>query len=431
MYVRLSFNTFLVVCSLTFVAVVQADTRSGKTVTISADQEINDDLYIFAQTIVVEGNVAGDLVAFGQNVTVNGKIEGDLTVAAQQIVIGGEIADDARVSGQVITLKTAADIGDDLVAGGISIECAEGSRIGGEVNCGGYQADFAGIVGENLSAAMANCTLTGSIGGNVDVIVDGDRDPWPAVWGAPAFPKIPDGLTVTDDAEIAGNLTYKANREGNISPNASIAGEVDFEETDASVEQTQTLTSQVASATQQFFGLFLVGLLIVFGCPKWTEKVVGIVQQKPWASLGWGVLTPIGVIGSAILLLTATIVVAVLLGNVSLQNLLPAWMAIGAFATTGLIIGFLILANWVAKIVVSVWLGNRIINGYELSTSHRIFALALGLLVFVPLSLIPFVGSIISLVVTLIGVGSTSIWLVGRIRSKNPDTIPMPVKQAA
>ena len=414
-------KTILVACLLASGAVVHADTRSGKTVTIAADEIVDDDLYIFAQTIVVEGAIGGDLVAFGQHVTVNGTIDGDLTVAAQQIEIGGEVVDDARISGQVMTLKSGAEIGDDLVAGGFSMECVEGSRIGGEVNFGGYQAMLAGHIDGNLSAAMANCRLNGMIGGDVEVIVDGDSDPWHSVWGAPTYPTLPGGLTVTDSAEIAGNLTYKSSREATINPNASIAGEVDFEAIEGNEAENRTATSQIVLGVQRFFALFLVGTLIVLVCPRWTEKVVDNVQQRPLASLGWGLVATIGIIGSAILLLIATIVVAVLLGIVSLDNLLPAWLSIGGYLVSGLIVGFVIFATWVAKIVVSVWAGSRVVNGVKRKASRSILALSLGLLIFVLLSSIPSVGSIISLAVTLIGVGSAAIWLADTMFDRGPN----------
>lgn len=169
----------------------------------------------------------------------------------------------------------------------------------------------------------------------------------------------------------------------------------------------------------------------MFAFPKWTGKVVDNVQQKPLASLAWGVLATIGVIGMAILLLIGTIVVAVLLGFLSLENLRPAWLAIGVYLASGLILGFVIFATWVAKIVLSVWAGNRIVNGSNWKANHRILTVALGLLIFVPLSFIPFAGSIISLVVTLIGVGSTAIWLVGKWKAKHTDSKTIPVKQIA
>ena len=45
------------------------ETRSGDEVVIGPNEEVGDDLYVFANSIVVDGTIRGDLVAFGSNIT--------------------------------------------------------------------------------------------------------------------------------------------------------------------------------------------------------------------------------------------------------------------------------------------------------------------------------------------------------------------------
>jgi len=119
----------------------------------------------------------------------------------------------------------------------------------------------------------------------------------------------------------------------------------------------------------------------------------------------------IAVIAGAILLLIATIAIAILLGFVSLDNLIPAWLCLGALSTAVVIVGFWIFSAWVAIVIISVWAGNRIINGPDWISRQRFLALALGVLIFAALSWIPAAGAVISLVVMLMGIGSTAIWM--------------------
>src|SRR5689334_23070524 len=101
----------------TFAAVV----RSGDKVTIAADETIDDDLYVFAGEIVIDGRVDGDVIAFGRQITVNGKVSGNVMAAGQTVVIVGE-AGGARIAGQVLKIDSKAKLAGDLLAAGMSLE---------------------------------------------------------------------------------------------------------------------------------------------------------------------------------------------------------------------------------------------------------------------------------------------------------------------
>lgn len=395
---------------LTSSAPSHAEVRQGDAVTISQEEVIDDDLYVFAQQVTVNGTIKGDLIVFGRQININGSVDGDLIAAAQQVLVNGKVSDDARIAGQVLTLQDGADIGDDLIAASYSLECTKASHIGGEVKYTGYHSVFAGRVDKKVELASANCELSGSFGDDIEAVVEGGNYGAVGFFGA-EFPTVPKGLTVTESADIAGNLNYQSTREAIINPESTIAGEVEYSQIDSVVDQPPTIADRAISFAKQFFALLLVGLLVVYICPKWTGQVVNNVGRRPLASLGWGVLTLIAVIAGAILLLVATIAIAVLLGFVSLDNLIPAWLWLGALSTAVVIVGFWIFSAWVAKVIVSVWAGNRIINGPDWISRQRFLALALGVLIFGALSWIPAAGAVISLVVMLMGIGSTAIWM--------------------
>src|SRR5690606_24713078 len=60
---------------------------------------IEDDLYVGAGEILIEGTVEGDLVATGGYIEVSGVVMGDVIAAGGGIVISGAVQDDARVAG--------------------------------------------------------------------------------------------------------------------------------------------------------------------------------------------------------------------------------------------------------------------------------------------------------------------------------------------
>ena len=102
-----------------------AEVRQGNEVLIAKDEVIDDDLYVFAQKVTVNGTIKGDLIVFGRQININGSVDGDLIAAAQQVLVNGKVSDDARIAGQVLTLQDGADIGDDLIAASYSLECTK------------------------------------------------------------------------------------------------------------------------------------------------------------------------------------------------------------------------------------------------------------------------------------------------------------------
>ncbi len=67
------------------------EVRSGGTVEIKQGETVPDDLYVFAETVLVNGTIQGDLISFSTKLVVGptGVIEGDLLAAGQALDIQG------------------------------------------------------------------------------------------------------------------------------------------------------------------------------------------------------------------------------------------------------------------------------------------------------------------------------------------------------
>ena len=75
--------------------------RSGGTIEIKQGETIPDDLYVFAETVLVNGTIQGDLVSGSSKLVIGptGVVEGDLLAAGQSLEIQGNVKDDARIAG--------------------------------------------------------------------------------------------------------------------------------------------------------------------------------------------------------------------------------------------------------------------------------------------------------------------------------------------
>ena len=97
----------LVAISVTLFAavpVLAADLRSGDTVTVASGEVVEDDLYIAAESIVIDGTINGDLWAVGRIVTVNGAVNGSIVAVAETINVNGDVAHAARLAGETLNI---------------------------------------------------------------------------------------------------------------------------------------------------------------------------------------------------------------------------------------------------------------------------------------------------------------------------------------
>jgi cytoskeletal protein CcmA (bactofilin family) len=399
------------------------ESRSGDQVIVGPDEVVDDDLYATANQVVVEGTIRGDLVAFGQSVTVDGTVEGDLIAAGQSVEIGGKVDDDARIAGQALLLGDGASVGDDLIAAAYSLQNEPESNVGGTLWYAGYQAHLAGTVGQNLAGAVNALTLGGEIGGDANVDVDGEEGGAapPGFLPVPQtpIPTVEPGLTLTDTALIGGNLTYQSSTEAQIDPGAQIEGDVVREE--RPVEEEEATRSPLAEGVLDALGslvtLFLVGLLLVWLAPRWIRRRAYTVLDRPLASLGWGLLGLVAFLILGIVILLVTILLAIVLGLLTLGSLVALIVVLGLLAEAALVLAFWISTGYLAQIVVGFLAGVLLLESVVPGRgAGRVLPLVVGLIVYVILVAIPVLGSIVGLIVVLLGLGALLIWVWSTVR---------------
>jgi hypothetical protein len=411
------------------------ETRAGENVTIGPDEVVEDDLYVGANIVTVEGTVRGDLVAVGGTVRVDGgTVEGDLISAGQTVIVNGRVEDDVRIAGQALLVGEDAQIEDDLIAAGFSLQTERGSTVGGELLYGGYQALVAGNVGENLRGGMTAFELDGEVEGNVNVEVDGGGAQPAGGQFAPSPPAVPiptvePGLTLTDMAQIGGDLRYKSSSRGEIASGAQIGGDVSYQQRSAEeARPAQTGAAAVLlESLRRLVVLLLIGLLLVWLAPRLVRGVGDTMRSRPLLSLGWGVLDFLIVGVLVIVVLAATILLAIVFGLVTLGGLIPAIVSIGILTDAVLMVAFLISIFYLAPVVVS-FLGGRMLLGQFQPDREagRVLPLVIGILLYVILRAIPILGAIVAVIVVLLGLGALSVWAWRTVRG-GAATTPPPV----
>lgn len=417
----------LLTLSLAVPTALAFEGRTGDTITIAADEVIDDDLYVGAGKFVLDGTVKGDLIVAGGAIEINGTVEGDLWAVGRSIVINGTVGDDVRTSGYAVLVGD--EVGDDLIAAGFSLESESGSNVGGDLFFAGYQALLAGNVVGNADLYGGAVEIAGDIEGDADVDVSGDQpapgmpSEFPFFTTIPPIPSVPAGLTIDEGASIGGNLNYTADTESEI-PEGAVAGESTFTRYAPKValggEAEAAVPSLVARTGRWFVGqlrrlitLLLVGIALMATVPNWMRRLAGFVQTKPLPSLGWGIVAIAAFVMLMLVLVIATVLLAVVFGVVTLGELAGKFIALGGIVMGAVTFSFNIIWAYVTKIIISLLLGQMVFRFFKSTAAeHNWWPMLLGVFIFFVITAIPLLGWLITLITVLLGLGA--LWLWGR-----------------
>jgi hypothetical protein len=432
----------LAIVTIAFATPARAfDGRSGDEIVIKADEVIADDLYVTARTFTLDGTVNGDLVVFAETVTINGTVNGDLIAAGQVVIINGTVTDDARIAGAALQVGENASIGSDVIGAAASLEAKDGSTVEGELVYAGGQALLVGDVTGDVLAATGGLELRGSFGGDVRAYVDATEDTQSAppmnmyMTNIPiTIPSVHPGLTVADNAKIAGNLEYTSTIELPL-PSGVVGGEVTRTAPVAS-ERTRPVQPTPAQEVGKWaldllrgmITLILFGLLLGWLFPFFMRALPEEIKAHPWGSLGWGAIAWAAFFFGLLAIVLAMILGGIIFGLLTLGSVSGTIIWLGILALIGLTILFVLVTSYLTKIVVGELIGKWILNRTNPALAeHRVWPMIIGIAVLVliiglfrfPLLPLGFFGWLINFLVILCGLGA--LWLWGRERfAKQP-----------
>ena len=358
-----------------------ADIRNGDTIIIASGDQVNDDLYIAASRIVINGTVNGDVVCAGETIEINGVINGNVIAVGSTIRIDGEVTDSVRVAGS--TVDIGGKVGRDIFIAGNDINLANAGSIGRDLFFASSNINVDIPVDRNVNGYAERAALNSLISGNVDI-------------GAT-------NLTISSTADIKGNLTYVSNNEAVVNSGSQIEGITthNLPKTKSSVSPNLSIWLKIIA----FLTTLVTGVLIILIAPKRASAVAESIKRKPLATLGWGALTlfvtPIAA------LITFITVIGIPVGLIGL-----------------LLYG---LALYLSQIAVGLFIGNIIIGRFAKVSSRGVLvgAFSLGFAILTLIKLIPYVGFLIWLATALFGIGAIVLSQKGdRLPNSNIAEIP-------
>lgn len=405
------------------------DGRSGDNLVIQGDEVVEDDLYATARTFVLDGVVNGDLIVLGQTITINGRVDGDVIAVGQTVRVNGTVTGATRMAGFALLLAEQASVGGDMIAAGYSLETREGSRIGQDILFAGGQILLAGDVARHVHLSARASELRGTVEGSVSAGVGEAGAAGASRLLAPfippsqvSIPPLDPGFAVAPSARIGGNLWYRQSRELAF-PSGAVAGEVTRIEPAAHQETaSERILNWGVNAVRTSISLILLGLFLLWLFPSFMQGWSRKLQSAAWPSLGWGVAAFTVFFLVLLFILIGTILGALLFRGLTLGGLAGTIVGFGILSLFALILGFVLITSFVAKIVFGQALGRWLLDRLSSPLAgHRFWPMVIGVIITVVViallrfpTIPAFLGGILNFAVILFGLGA--LWLWGRER---------------
>jgi hypothetical protein len=376
---------------------------------LPAGEVINDDLYVAAAEILIDGIVEGDLVAAGGYIELNGEVTGDVILAGGGVAINGTVGDDARLAGGGVTVAGA--IGDDLfLAGGgpgwpglpaipmrigertlaQGVQVTRGATIGGDAYVAGGQGLIDGAITGDLFSGMGRVTLGGTVGGDAQLYGE--------------------TVVVNDSAQVAGNLHYGSGEPATIPVGvaASVTAETPqpVEPDTAANLWVWWLLSWLWRTVLLAIGFALLAWLIWRLAPALVQTTGRALRARPVEAALYGLL--------AVAFFLPVVVAATIIAGIF-------WGFPGALSAASLLFGLLGLLWIISPLFTGYWLG-RLLNARNV-VQGELAALLVGVLTIVLVArlfnLIPLVGALAAGLLYLLSLSLTIGGLILARRQSN------------
>lgn len=370
-------------------AAYAAEFAGDETYRLAEGETVDDDLYIAAAEIYIDGIVKGDLIAVASYIEIGptGAVEGDLWAMAGGIAVHGTVMDDLRVAAGGVELT--GTVADDafFVAGGGQADIPTGMgtqavpaglSITGDIARDTYVAaggaDITGRIGGDFRGAIGILEISGAVTGDTDIQVA--------------------EFIVYETARFDGVLRYSAPEQRQLP--AGAARDIQYE----APPESETAGGTVVGAIFGWIfrtiaiavGVAILGWLLLRFRPGILVQPAAAIQSNPVETGLYGLL-------AAVLLIFIPIASTVLV--------VFTWAFWGVFP--GIVMFIFLFASsalvwFLSPLLTGYWLGEKI--GERLDGEYSpLLLLLIGALLIVVLGRIPFLGWLVYLLSFLLALG--------------------------
>ena len=312
----------------------------------------SSDLLLFDSNIEISQIVDGNVFAYGGTVNVTGEIYGDLLVFSNSL----NVSSDAIIHGNIFAISnniTISGLASDIYA----------------ISYSSFTLEEESIIARNLNIISNSVSLIGQVSRDANIYTN--------------------SLNFADNARevVKGNLNYISTNEAQI-PDEAISGETKY--TPINVDYKTQIINIITNIISALIYSFVFIMLTIWISPKFKDRIFEIVSKKSFKAFGIGLLVFFGAIILIFILLLFTYGLGTTVG----------------VATIGLLALTCSISNTVFSMSISKIITNKL--NWNKNTSFVLFSL-LFVLIITLIGYIPYIGSPISFITSIIGLGTICI----------------------
>ncbi len=312
------------------------------------------DLLAAAGSLLVHSFVAGDALLIGGTVEVTEGTGGDVRVAGGRVLIEGDVGGDVAILGAAVTM----------------------TGTGKEIRVAGGTVELRGGATGPVTVYGANVYLSGEFLSDVHIVAS-------------------DHVTLGDNTVIKGALEYNAPQEAGIPSSAVIDGGVRYTGSSAFLPTAKEAETFALAGLGVFLLVRLLAGAIAAGLlaglfPSFSHLLTKEALMRSWKRFALLVL-----LGFAVLIVTPVLLIL----------LVATFVGIGIAALVG---AAYLLALVLSYLLAAIFAGALLMRLLAKRWSVSWKAALLGAVALYLLTLVPFVGSLVSFVLSLAALGALS-----------------------
>jgi len=338
------------------------------------------DQYAAGQQITIQSPVAHDAFMAGSDVSLNGAVSGSAHLFGMNATSGAAV--NGNLYAAAFSVNVTAPVGGSISAAGNNISVRPAATIGGNARLAGATVTLAAPVAGSALVSAQSLTLDSAVAGD--------------------FTFAGQNLTFGPNAKVAGSVLIRAPKPIAVPETVAPAARVTYQELqnpdyasqagNAATGVVSTFWPSIWVGFSWWLLLFLVGTAFIAWGPRVSASLQAAAATRPWRNLGLGIMSFASALGLVPLAAMS------LLGIV----LLP------------LILLFALVLSGLGYIAGVFHIGLRLVRALwpVESRGRRIAVLAVGLVAAGVLGAIPVLGWLISLTLTIFGVGIIAVALM-------------------
>jgi cytoskeletal protein CcmA (bactofilin family) len=368
--------------------------KNQDSVYVGKDEVISSTFFAAGSSITIDGKVQGDVVCAGRSIVINGFVDGDVLCAGQSIVVNGEVRGNVRAVGSSVTVN--GKVARNVMAAGSDVTLGSQAEVGWDMMFAAAFSDIRGNVKRDLDGAGSMITVGSVIGRNVNLFSGDGHDRS----NKNTQDNKTQNITITKEAVINGDLAYKSVQEAKVEEGATIKGASDHQKITMGQSKKDSgenlLAGYIWWRIIVIFAALLVGLLLVSVFKRPLMEISQKMFNKPYATLGYGLLL---------------IIVTPIICGILMVTLIGIPVALISMAL------WLILL-YVGKLVTAILVGTEILKRrktIETKTPSLVTAMVVGVIVTYLIFSIPVIGGFLSMLATIFGIGL--VWQYCRMKS--------------